>query len=112
MHGPGTVRSGKWKFYPWQEGKGGSRRSSLPADREPSSLPAQLYDTDTDIAETTNLADKHPEVVARLHKAYDTHVAEIEGNRRPTAELLRREGAPSSERPGGPKKSAGKKGKK
>ncbi len=25
MHGPGTVRSGKWKFYPWQEGKGGRR---------------------------------------------------------------------------------------
>ena len=24
MHGPGTVRSGKWKFYPWQEGKGGN----------------------------------------------------------------------------------------
>ena len=22
MHGPGTVRCGKWKFYPWQEGKG------------------------------------------------------------------------------------------
>ena len=25
MHGPGTVRSGKWKFYPWQEGKRGKR---------------------------------------------------------------------------------------
>ena len=21
LHGPGTVRSGKWKYYPWQEGK-------------------------------------------------------------------------------------------
>ncbi len=28
MHGPGTVRSGKWKFYPWQEGKGQQSRDN------------------------------------------------------------------------------------
>ena len=28
MHGPGTVRSGKWKFYQWQEGKGKQTRDN------------------------------------------------------------------------------------
>ncbi len=98
MHGPGTVRAGKWKFYPWKETKGGKRDALV--GREPSPLPVQLYDTVADIGETKNLAEKYPEVVARLHKAYDTHVAGIEGSRRPTAEMKRRPGAPSAERPG------------
>lgn len=37
MHGPGTVRSSKWKFYPWQEGKGNQRNAST--DRPPSTDP-------------------------------------------------------------------------
>ncbi len=32
-HGPGTVRSGKWKFYPWREGRGSPRRG--PGQRSP-----------------------------------------------------------------------------
>jgi arylsulfatase A len=102
MHGPGTVRSGKWKFYPWQEGKGGRRDAVI--GREPSPHPVQLYDTVADIGETKNLAAEYPEVAKRLQKAYDAHVAEIEASRRPTAEMVRREGAPSPERPGTGKK--------
>ena len=50
MHGPGTVRSGKWKFYPWKEGTGGRRDAVIPDGRKASPLPTQLYDTDADIA--------------------------------------------------------------
>ena len=100
MHGPGTVRSGKWKFYPWQEGKSGSRRDAPPRGRKLSPLPVQLYDTDADIGETTNLAEKHPQIVATLAKAYEQHVADIQANKRPTAIMIRPEGALSAELPG------------
>ncbi len=110
MHGPGTVRSGKWKFYPWKEGKGQQNRDT--ANWTPSPLPVQLYDTVADIGETKNVAAEHPEVVERLQAAYDTHVAEIKANQRPTAEMIRPANAISSERPGAQapkKKKAAKK---
>ena len=44
MHGPGTVRSGKWKFYPWQEGK----VESVMIERRTPLDPVQLYDTQAD----------------------------------------------------------------
>lgn len=111
MHGPGTVRSGKWKFYPWAEGKGKGDWSKT--DKVRSDFPVQLYDTKADIGETKNLAPEHPEVVAKLQAAYEAHVAELKANQRSTAEMERPEGALSPERPGGPKKKGGKgKGKK
>ena len=97
MHGPGTVRSGKWKFYPWPEGKGKQNRDN--ANWKPSADPVQLYDTVADIGETTNVAAKHPDVVQRLQAAYDAHVAEIKANKRPTAEMKRPAGAVSPQRP-------------
>ncbi len=110
MHGPGTVRSGKWKFYPWPEGKGKQSRDN--ATWKPSPDPVQLYDTVADIGETTNVAAAHPEIVKRLQAAYDAHVAEIKANQRPTAELVRPAGAVSAERPGGAKKRPAKKKQK
>ena len=99
MHGPGTVRSGRWKFYPWQEGKGKGDWSKVKKSRKLSTFPVQLYDTVADIGETKNLAEQHPEIVARLQTAYDEHVAEIKANQRPTASLIRPDGALSPERP-------------
>jgi len=55
-----AVRSGKWKLYLPLENKW----RSLRGDTQPS--PARLYDLVDDLAETTNLADEHPDVVARL----------------------------------------------
>ena len=112
MHGPGTVRSGKWKFYPWQEGK--ARQRNADTGKKPSTFPVQLYDTLADIGERSNVAAKHPEVVRRLQAAYDAHLADIKANRRPTAKMIRPEGAPSAARPGGavrkqPKKQPAKK---
>jgi len=86
MHGPGAVRSGKWKFYPWQEGRGGRRNQGQADESKPK---VQLYDVVADVSEKNNVAEEHPEVVARLQAAYDAHVAEIKANRRPTAALVR-----------------------
>ena len=110
MHGPGTVRSGKWKFYPWREGKGKQNRDN--PTWKPSTDPVQLYDTVSDIGETTNVASKHPEIIARLQAAYDQHVAEIKANKRPAAKLIRPEGSLSPNRPGGKKKKPTSKSKK
>ena len=86
MHGPGSVRSGKWKFYPWQEGRGGRRNQG---QVDPSKPKVQLYDVVSDISEKNNLAAENPEIVKRMQKAYDDHVAEIKANRRATAPLER-----------------------
>ena len=57
-----AVRSGKWKlFLPLQ------KFMSFAWSKEPlPSKPVRLYDLNADIGETTNLAEKYPEVVARL----------------------------------------------
>ncbi|MGI9242650.1 MAG: sulfatase family protein [Verrucomicrobiales bacterium] len=106
-HGPGTVRSGKWKFYPWRVGQGNRRRD--PAAGSPSPQPVQLYDTDDDIGETRNVASEYPEVVARLQTAYDDGLQEITANKRPTAALERPSDAPPADRPEGQKRRPGRK---
>lgn len=88
LHGPGTVRSGPWKFYPWPEKTDG--RDGV-TDRVPSPEPVQLYHVIDDIGETRNLASRHPQLVRRLQSTYDAHLAEIQANRRPTAKMERPE---------------------
>lgn len=96
MHGPGTVRSGKWKFYPWQEGR---ERRNRGKPKDPSKPPVQLYDLSKDLSEQHNLATEYPEVVQRLQKVYDEHIAEIKANRRPTKMMERPDDAVSANRP-------------
>ena len=98
MHGPGAVRSGKWKYYPWPEGKRKQRGADVEG-QQPSPQKVQLYDTVADIGERTNLASGHPEVVNRLQTAWEKHVEEIKANQRPVANLIRPYGSPSPERP-------------
>ena len=55
-----AVRSGRWKLYlplanKWRTFRGDTQES-----------PARLYDLVADLGETTNLVDKHPDVVERL----------------------------------------------
>lgn len=98
MHGPGTVRSGKWKFYPWPEGKRNQRGADIDG-QQASPQKVQLYDTIADIGERNNVASGHPEVVAKLQAAWDAHIAEIKAHQRPTAKLERPADALSPERP-------------
>ena len=97
LHGPGTVRSGKWKYYPWQEG---TRHEDRPRKlKHLSEHPVQLYDTLADIGETTNLAEQYPKVVERLQAAFENHQADLNANQRPAANLQRPEGSLSPSRP-------------
>jgi arylsulfatase A-like enzyme len=75
-HGGGAVRAGRWKFYPWPEGqepKGKKDKKPAPVERPR----VQLYDLSKDISEKTNVAEQHPEVVARLSAAFERFVADL-----------------------------------
>ena len=83
-----AVRAGRWKFLL----KGRSTVKSRPAGPFPA-----LYDLENDIAETTNVAAEHPEVVERLTKLIQAHRQEIQRNRRPVGQV---EGAQTASREG------------
>ena len=51
------------------------------------------------VSQTKELAAEFPDVVQRLQAVYDAHLADIQSNRRPTAEMIRPAGALSAERP-------------
>jgi arylsulfatase A-like enzyme len=69
-----AVRSGKWKLhFPHDYRHVGAKRG---ADGRPGGQTAQkiglsLFDLEADVGETTNVADKHPDVVARLQALAD-----------------------------------------
>ena len=65
-----AVRSGPWKLFPAGEqvrGKAGQGQGRAPA----------LFNLDEDIGETTNVADRHPDVVARLSAAFRAFEQEL-----------------------------------
>jgi arylsulfatase A len=61
------VRRGKWKLVVTPKNK------------------LELYDLDTDLGETTDLALKFPERVAELKSLIDAHAEDLQNNRRPAA---------------------------
>ena len=69
-----AVRSGPWKLAitPQSIGMGMKDRPEDLQSREP-----RLYNLDEEIGEITNVANKHPEVVARLQKLIDGMIADI-----------------------------------
>ena len=65
INGSFSIRQGRWKLE-LCPGSGGWSKPK-PNSKEAKELPqVQLYDIRSDIGETTNLQDKHPEVVERL----------------------------------------------
>lgn len=76
------VRQGPWKLAiaPQPETKG---RSTAP---DAGGHDPRLYNLDEDIGERTNVADKHPDIVAKLKVLAEKFGAEITANRRPAGE--------------------------
>jgi arylsulfatase A-like enzyme len=76
-----AIRQGRWKLLAWP-GSGGwsaptphpSEWLDVPAEDLSTLPPFQLYDLEADPAERTNLAAKHPDMVARLGKLLRAHV--------------------------------------
>ena len=84
FYNTGAVRRGKWKLVlPGTEsvvvnpGKGGMQGDS---NKVPHGL--LLFDLEADQGETTNVAEKHPEVAAKLKAVLTKHIKELERNRR------------------------------
>jgi len=65
LYGNNGIRAGRWKYL---KAKHHVHRYAVDHDREEVE---ELYDLDDDVGETTNLAEKHPEVVERLKRLTD-----------------------------------------
>lgn len=74
-HQGGAVRSGAWKFYPWPEGQPKGKKDVPVAGPK-----VQLYDLAADLAETKNVAEQNPKVVARLSEAYERFMQDVRKN--------------------------------
>jgi arylsulfatase A len=70
-----AVRSGKWKLhfphgYRTMDGRPGGT-GGIPAKYSAAKIGLSLFDLESDIGETTNVAEQHPEVVAKLTQLGD-----------------------------------------
>ncbi|MFO7975475.1 MAG: sulfatase [Candidatus Hydrogenedentota bacterium] len=81
-----AVRSGKWKLHMPHKyrslGPEGPGSGGWPAPYEMKEIGWALFDLDNDIGETTNVADKHPDVVERLKKLLKEFQKDIKENSR------------------------------
>ncbi|GIW78239.1 MAG: arylsulfatase [Gemmatales bacterium] len=67
-----ALRSGKWKLmFPQSYGSPIPGKDGRPGKRVSKTIPLSLFDLEKDIGETTNVAEKYPEVVQRLMAAAD-----------------------------------------
>jgi arylsulfatase A len=73
-----ALRMGKWKLRINQQGNGDAAKTTC-----------ELYDLDADISESNNVADKHTDVVQRMHEFAVQYDKELKANQRP---LWREEG--------------------
>ncbi|MCC9604566.1 sulfatase [Blastopirellula sp. JC732] len=76
-----AIRSGKWKLhfphgYRTLNGRPGGK-DGLPVNYEQAHTGLALYDLESDIGETIDVKDSHPDVVARLQKLADEARADL-----------------------------------
>jgi len=81
---PMAVRCGKWKYHKagrryrtWQDEKGKWIHRLV-------DCPDELYDLEADVAESTNLAEKHPDIAKRLAKRLEAFDADLKAHSRPS----------------------------
>ncbi|MBN2310457.1 MAG: sulfatase, partial [Candidatus Hydrogenedentes bacterium] len=80
-----AVRSGRWKLHLAHDYRSVKEPGSggLPGPYEKRHTEQALFDLEHDIGETTNVADAHPEVVARLLGLIEAFREDIKANSRP-----------------------------
>ena len=81
-----AIRMGKWKLhfphnYRTMAGKPGGK-GGIPTKYSQSKIGLSLFDLDKDIGETTDVKEKHPEVVAKMKKLGEAMRTELGDNRR------------------------------
>ena len=81
VEGRFAIRAGRWKLILWPGSGGWSTPTPAPSPwlkvpaTDLSKLPPfQLYDLESDPAETTNLAAKYPEIVQRLGRLLRSYI--------------------------------------
>ena len=74
----GAIRCGKWKFH-----LAGTRRVNYKTQ----SVPAQLYDLETDISEKHNVIAEHADLAQRLDRMARQFKNEVEKNARPIGKV-------------------------
>ena len=73
-----AVRGGKWKLmFPQAYNSPEGGEGGMPGKGVRKELELSLFDLESDIGETTNLAGKHPEVVKRLEAAAERMRADL-----------------------------------
>jgi hypothetical protein len=75
-----AVRGGKWKLHfphPYRSLTGQPGRDGKPNGYSTAKTDLALFDLESDVGETTNVAAKHPEVVERLKKLADQARADL-----------------------------------
>ena len=81
-----AIRMGKWKLhfphgYRTMAGKPGGK-GGIPTKYSQAKTGLALFDLDKDIGETTDVKDRHPEVVAKMKKLGEAMRTELGDNRR------------------------------
>ena len=81
-----AIRMGKWKLhfphgYRTMAGKPGGK-GGIPTKYSQTKIGLALFDLDKDIGETTDVKDKHPEIVAKMQKLGEAMRTELGDNRR------------------------------
>lgn len=75
INGSFAIRQGPWKLELCPDSGGWSApRPGSPAERD--LPPVQLYNLETDMGETTNVQDQHPQIVQRLTALLEKYVVE------------------------------------
>ncbi|MDZ4402488.1 arylsulfatase [Prosthecobacter sp.] len=74
INGRFAVREGRWKLCLCPGSGGWGKPGDADANRQ-GLPPVQLYDLNTDIAETKNLSAEHPDIVAKLTQQLEASIA-------------------------------------
>jgi arylsulfatase A len=73
VNGSFSIRKGEWKMI-FCPGSGGWSHPTPEEAKDAGLPPVQLYNIKKDIAETTNVADEHPQVVSELTKLMTDYI--------------------------------------